>query len=533
MVPDFAPGFGQAAPRRSPRGGVGRERRCPIRITALGHSCLLLDFKSEETGQHTRILVDPWLSDHATGDAMGRFPRLRFDVAALGPIDAVYLSHAHSDHLDPYTLVRLWRELPTPPVLLLPISLAFLLPVFREFLDAPEMQVLEPHIPTPFRGVQLLGLYDVADEPTNEDDVMVLVVSSGSEVALVEADARLSLELVRFREYITMLLRGPGITSAVYLSTENELTGTLEGRSCATTEEREELAAYATSEMLEAVEELYIQVDDPDDLWHGAHVLRLVHGQGLTAPHELDPRWQRILFPVRVEDRVRAERAAAERSGFEHHIDSLTVGCVHTIVAGRVQSREPLAGLELLDREDQRTFDPQLPFFPFLPCAPLRFDSRDVASQRARVLALLNERFLPYLHGLRRPPVLHLLASAGGSYRIRVRYGTALDAPSWDYALGFDARDFIEVAPSDDEPHEAYWANDLDDMVTGRCDEFSPFCRSQLPNMDMRLWTCLATPLLNSDIVLLRVQLHFERAAAGLTPGSFVLELYAPSGDDG
>ncbi len=53
----------------------------------------------------------------------------------------------------------------------------------------------------------------------------------------------------------------------------------------------------------------YEPVAAPADLRHGEHVLRLVHGQGLTAPHELDPRWQQILFPMRIEDRVMAERA--------------------------------------------------------------------------------------------------------------------------------------------------------------------------------------------------------------------------------
>ena len=156
-----------------------------MQITALGHSCVLLDFAHSEAGERTRILVDPWLSDHATGDAMGRFPRLRMDLAALGPVHAVYLSHAHSDHLDPYTLVRLWRELPRPPVLLLPVSLRFLLPVLLEHLDGLQVCVLEPHAPRVFRGVELLGFFDVGMEATNEEDVMVLVVTNGTERCLL------------------------------------------------------------------------------------------------------------------------------------------------------------------------------------------------------------------------------------------------------------------------------------------------------------------------------------------------------------
>ena len=487
----------------------------------------MLSFQDASAAESTRILIDPWLSDHATGDAMGRFPRLRFDTEALGPIHAVYLSHAHCDHLDPYTLVRLWDELENPPVLFIPVSLSFLIPVFQEFLNAPDIRVLEGHKAVRFRGVELLGFFDVGDDVTNEDDVMVLVVTHGSERVLVEVDARLALELPNFRAYISMLMCGPGVESAVYLTTENELTGTLEGRNCATVEEREALAEYAANEMLAAVNELYLPVDAPDDLWRGAHVLRLIHGQGLTAPHELDPRWQRVLFPVRIADRVQAERALAEQYGCQHHIDGLIVGQTHTVVKGRIERREPMAGLELLDAEEDRTFEVGLPFFPRFPLAPLRDDARDLNAQRGRILEVLNGRFLPYLHGLRQPPVLHLLETYGGRYRIRVHFGATPDAQALDFVLGFAAHGFVAEEATDATPQEAYWANDLEDVLEGRADEFSPFCRQQFPVEAMRLWSCLATPLLQSDLVVKKVRLHFERARQGLCPGSWVMEMVA------
>lgn len=498
-----------------------------MQISALGHSCVLLEFGHEGDPDHTRLLVDPWLSDHATGDAMGRFPRLRFEMAALAPVHGVYLSHAHCDHLDPYTLLRLWRELPSPPTLFIPITLSFLIPLFREHLDDPDIQVLAPHAPTMFRGVQLLGFYDVGDEPNNEEDVMVLALIHGPERVLVEADARLSLELPRFRAYISMLMCGPGVESAVFLTTENELTGTMEGRNCTTTEERAQLATYAMQEMQAAVAQLYVPVDPPDDLWQNPRLVRLVHGQGLTAPHELDPRWQQILFPVRIADRVAAERAAVQEAGCAHKVDALTVGAVHTIEGGQVRSRTPIAGLALLDDETQRHFAPNLPFFPDLPYAPLRTDARAIPDQRARVLDLLNGRLLPFLHGSRQPPMLHHLANYGGSYRIRVQYGSTIGDPCQDYVLGYGAWGFVADEPGD-APNEAYWANDLEDFLDGRCDEFSVFGRNQPPGLEMRLWQCLATPLLNSDLVYKRVDLHFGRARQGWTPGSYVMGLWGP-----
>ena len=496
-----------------------------MNITALGHSCVLLAFEDAETGEATRILVDPWLSDHAVGDAMGRFPRLRFDTADLGPIHVVYLSHAHCDHLDPYTLVRLWRGLETPPVLLLPVSLAFLVPIFEAHLPAAEIFLLEPHEPVEYRGLGLLGLFDVGSEATNEDDVMVLVVTHGAERVLVEADARLSLELPRFRGFLSMLMREPHLDSAVWLTTENELTGTMMGRLCTTPEQRAELLEVCQQELLQAVHQLYLPADDPDDVWQGRSVLRLVHGQGLGAAPELDPRWQRLLFPVRVEDRVRVERTVAAEMGCLHRIDGLTVGSTHRVQGGQVVDVTPEPWLELLDDEADRTFDPSLDFAPALRWAPLRSDPRDADAQAARILAALNQRFLPHLHGLRRPPVLHLLSDHGGQYRVQVHFGSALGGETRDYVLGFGGRDFVEQEPDGSEPQEAYWANDLVDLLDGRCDEFSTFCRQQFPVASMRFWESLATPLLNSDLVASRVRLHFERAQAGLSPGAWVREL--------
>ena len=190
---------------------------------------------------------------------------------------------------DPYTLTRLWQELENPPVLLLPVSLSFLIPVFEEYLKSPTILVLEGHQAIDFRGLELLGFFDVGYEVTNEEDVMVLVVTNGAERVLVEADARLALELPNFRQYISMLMRAPNIESAVYLTTENELTGTLESRNCRTIEQREAVRQSALSEMWESVNHLYAPVDDPMDLWQSDQLLRLVHGQGLTAPHELTP----------------------------------------------------------------------------------------------------------------------------------------------------------------------------------------------------------------------------------------------------
>lgn len=457
---------------------------------------------------------------------MSRFPRLRFETDIFADVDAVYLTHAHCDHLDPYTLTRLWNELSDPPILIIPVSLSHLIPICTQYLRNLEIIVLKPHCPIVFKGVELLGFFDVGDQPNNEEDVMILVLTHEQERVLIEADARLGLELIHFRQFVSMLMRAPHLETVVYLTTENELTGTMEGRNCSSIEERQALFEYAFEELYASVEQLYVPFDDPMDLWKEKRLLRLIYGQGLTAPHELDARWQKILFPVRIDDRVQAEREVAQRYGYNHSIDSLHVGYTHTVVAGKIIDTHEIQGLTMLDNEEQRVFDMSIPFFPELPCAPLRMNRRDIEKQRGQISALLNTYFLPFLLGLRQPPVLHLLSEHQGMYRIQIHYGSVLHTHCYDYTLSFENMSFVEKESTMEPSHEAYWANDLLDFWEGYCDEFSTFSRRQIPAPYMRLWSAMATPLLNSDMMKKRVELHFERASQGLSARSWVLEMY-------
>ena len=69
-----------------------------LRVTWVGHATLLLELDG------VRILTDPIL-----GGRVGPLRRLgpSPDVAALGPIDAVLISHAHPDHFDAASVGRL------------------------------------------------------------------------------------------------------------------------------------------------------------------------------------------------------------------------------------------------------------------------------------------------------------------------------------------------------------------------------------------------------------------------------------------
>ncbi len=76
-------------------------------LTHLGHACLLVEMAA------TRLLIDPGVF---TGD-----------LSALGPLDAILVTHQHPDHLDPERLPTLVSANPGVLVLTDPQSVAVLL----------------------------------------------------------------------------------------------------------------------------------------------------------------------------------------------------------------------------------------------------------------------------------------------------------------------------------------------------------------------------------------------------------------------
>jgi metal-dependent hydrolase (beta-lactamase superfamily II) len=76
---------------------------------------------------------------------MERTVRVAIDPTKLGTIDAIYISHSHTDHFDPYTLMQIYQH--ASPILLLPFTLAYLVPLLREYLGDITIDILYPRKP--------------------------------------------------------------------------------------------------------------------------------------------------------------------------------------------------------------------------------------------------------------------------------------------------------------------------------------------------------------------------------------------------
>jgi hypothetical protein len=509
-----------------------------MRIHSFGHSCFLLEIAGDRP-EPVRILADPWLSDHVVGDLCGRFPRIRIDWERLPPIDAVYISHSHTDHLDPYSLVQLRERLPEPPLLLLPASLRYLEPLFEEHLGSWPRVVLDEDEPVDLDGVEISALFNLETRATNEDDVMVLVVRSGSEVLVSESDALLPFADPEARESIASLFLEVGDTGAdgsdggapsrVFLTTRNELAATMASLRALSPEERRAAAQESAAETLAEIDSIFAPAGgELAAPWDLPGMVRLVIGQGIAWPQQLDPEWNRVLFPISLSDRVAFERQVAASCGYDLPIEALHGG-ESVRIEGGVVRRGRIPWLEALDHEEQRRFDPSLDLWEsVLPVAPLRDAPRDTAAQRVRILEVLNSRFLPWWIGSRNPPVEHLLSRGEGEYRIRVRFGSPRDPVIEDYVAGFARLRFEPAEPTGDPQRidEEYWANDLEDYLDGLADDFSTFCRRPPGGRATRLWDSLGMPYLNDDLVARKHALHFRRAEQGLSSEEWVLALW-------
>lgn len=76
-------------------------------ITHLGHQGWLV------SGGASRILIDPLLTDeYSPGFQALIYPPRRLELSKFPPIDAVILSHEHSDHVNLPSLSLLDRRIP-------------------------------------------------------------------------------------------------------------------------------------------------------------------------------------------------------------------------------------------------------------------------------------------------------------------------------------------------------------------------------------------------------------------------------------
>lgn len=256
-------------------------------IHPLGHTEFGIEIRNKE-GENIRILVDAWLSDYAFGDLMERTPRITLDAQKLKTLDVVYLSHAHCDHFDPYTLVPLFQI--ASPLLVIPETLAYLIPVLAQYIPQAKVQLLRNRETFTFRGIDFHGICFDNEAITNEDDVMTLAISNHEELIYAEIDTLIP----KTEEAYNMLARlfsKKAFARVTYLSSRNELGANLPVLDQKTESDREKFKKQYRSSRKEELEWEYemLASGEVPDYTDVPNFSRGFIGQGICYPSIIDP----------------------------------------------------------------------------------------------------------------------------------------------------------------------------------------------------------------------------------------------------
>jgi len=256
-------------------------------IHPLGHTEFGIETNNKQ-GETVRILVDAWLSDYAFGDLMERTPRLELASEKLRTLDVVFLSHAHCDHFDPYTLVPLYNV--ASPLLLIPETLVYLIPVVSEYIPQAKIHILRNRETFTHKGIDFHGICFDNEAITNEDDVMTLAISNHEEIVYAEIDTLIPKTEEAY-DILTRLLSKKSYARVTYLSSRNELGANLPVLDFNTEQDREKFRKQYRSSRKEELEWEYEMIvsGELSDFTEVPNFARGFIGQGICYPSVLDP----------------------------------------------------------------------------------------------------------------------------------------------------------------------------------------------------------------------------------------------------
>ena len=496
-------------------------------ITPLWHTEHLVDI-ANSTGDTVCILIDSWLSDYAVGDLMERNTKIKLDPEKMKSIDAIYISHAHTDHLDPYTLVEIYQH--ASPLLILPVTLRFLAPVFAEYLPTTQIHWLVPRESFTLNGVEIMGYMFSQADITNEDAVMMLSISNDRELFFAEIDtipdeydtdiATALFQIFDRREYQTRC----------YLASRNELEWQLRMYDYTGNRQksfRSEYIAGRKEEIRASYEKYeYEEYSDMDNIMTLPGFVRGYIGQWLQYPASLSVSLSELsIFPL--DEIASMESDIARGFGYDFAQKALIPGRQYRVENGTIEPGRkecPIGEIKNKNEKIKVESEWEKRIYARWPLIPREYTPDELTVSIEKIRNILNTRFLPYWSA---SPVASLrsalIQNKDGAYRIQFKIN-AEDSIIFEYS--FASSEFIQVPYTQSARiDEDYWLFDILDYLDGRQELYSNFWHTLDPKRIYRLWTCLGADYMNNDLVIAKYRLHFERAVRGESSESFFDEI--------
>lgn len=471
-------------------------------------------------GQTVKILSDAWLSNYAFGDMMARYPKIEVDFEQM-QVDAIFISHSHCDHLDPYTLCKIYEVQKPRPLLLIPETLLFLVPLFEKYLPKQKIQILKSGVPFNLNGIDITGIIFENDYLTNEDDVMTLAISSDTELVYSDVDT-VPPENEESINLLYDLFTGKNYEQALYMSTRNELPGNfkiVEARSIA---ERKKILEEYTAQRSDEIEYNYFRFEedfiDCSDIQELPYFMKSVIGQWIVHPN---PEFLKLRI-LKLREEAELEKKAAKKYRRNFPIIHFEPGKTYTIEKRKFEITGDIPFLKSIQMPNPET-DLDLEAFKEDKVGPLDPRKGNYKAQEQKILEMLNTKFLPYRMANSEDNLKNaILNSKNHKYVVKIRYGNTDEYFERNYFYSFGSIAFEEERGKHEDYNEDYWANDLEDFLEWTQELYSNFWHKLNPKKTYRVWTMLGANFINNDILYKKFSLHFKRASLGKTVESFV-----------
>ncbi len=498
-----------------------------MKIDYLGHSEFIVTIENSKW-EEIKIMSDAWLSNYAFGDMMQRNPMIKLDYSKFEDLDAIFISHAHVDHFDPYTFIELYKNLKNRPTLLIPNTISYLTPLLDKYLPGQRYIILESKNEIDIRGIKIYPLVYDNTYITNEDDVMTVWICNDKEIVYTEVDT-LPSDTVEAQNVLFWLFTRRKFESVLYLSTRNELEWNLWMLDQPTMKERENFVNnYIETREWEIAwqyEKFDYQDYDFKDITRIKNFMRIYIGQGIVYPRKINSEiWQIKVLPLN--ELVKLEKKIAKnywRTDFL--MDFFEAWKSYNIDKWNFKFMWDSDFISEIDF-DGRKPDRTLEIFRVFKWLPLNNEKRDFDTQEKIILDILNNRFLAYYLWNTENNLKNVLLK-NKDYIVKINYWFSDNYTVKYYHFGFNSFNFIELNENpSDTYNEDYFANDIEDFYNWKQELYSNFLHKLEKAKAYRLWNVMWVNFLNNDLIYKKMELHFERALEWKTVDDYVLSFY-------
>lgn len=490
-----------------------------MKVHYLWHSEFLVEMKNSQN-ETVRILSDAWLSNYAFGDMMARYPKIEIDYSKL-ELDAIFISHSHCDHLDPYTLCKIYENLKPRPLLLIPETLLFLVPLFEKHLPKQKIEILKSGVTFNLKWIDITGIIFENDYLTNEDDVMTLALSNETELLYTDVDT-VPPENEESINLLYDLFTAKNYEQALYMSTRNELPGNFKIVEARTIAQRKKIHKEYVAQRSDEIEYNYFRFEedfmDCSDIQELPFFMKAVVGQWIVHPN---PEFLKLRI-LKLDEEAQLEKKAAKKYKRNFPITHFEAGKTYTIEKRKFEITGNIPFLSSIDMPNPET-NLDLDAFKEDKVGPLDNRKWSYKAQEQKILDMLNNKFLPYRLANSEDNLKNaILNSKNHKYVVKIRYGNTEEYFERNYFYWFGSLKFEEERGKHEAYNEDYWANDLDDFLEGSQELYSNFWHKLNPEKTYRVWTMLGANFINNDILYKKFSLHFKRASLGKSVESFV-----------